>query len=187
VAQVIVSAEEKEMVARAQRGDLEAWEEIYKKYGPSVYKLIVYMVANISIAEDLTQEVFLRAFKGIMRFRCDSSLATWLRRIAVNKVLDHRREPKPPSCDLSEILEQSSDDGHHAKSIELKQDLPRLAKAICSLPEAEQTVITMHGLYGWSYEELADLRGVAPGTVRKQYHDAILKLRKELAPWPAHR
>jgi RNA polymerase sigma-70 factor (ECF subfamily) len=175
------SAEEMEMVARAQRGDSEVWDKIYDKHHSHVYQVVLRMVKTTSLAEDLTQEVFKRAWTYITGFRYDCSLASWLHGIAVNIALTHLQKPKHPTFDISPILEQFSDNGDEAKSIEFMQNIPRLEKAIRSLPDAQRIAFVLCDIHNWLDTDVANLLHVTPGTVRTNLCVARETLRKEVA------
>jgi RNA polymerase sigma-70 factor (ECF subfamily) len=184
---------EKELVRRAQQDDQEAWEEIYRMHGPYLYKLILWTVTQIPLAEDLTQDVFVRAWKSIGGFRGESRLRSWLCTIAVNAMKSHFQKAKRVPIDQSTNQEEITDDRGQAESIEqsiiARQGMARrqsaLQKAIRSLTYSERIAFTLHHLNKLSYEEAAVLRDVTPVTIRVQCFRAIIKIRKELARWPA--
>ena len=185
VVPVILSIDEKEIVARAQRGDMESLGAIYTLHKGQVNGVILRIVANPSIAEDLTQEVFVRVLNSISRFHHESALGTWLHEIAVNVALTYRDRSTRVPIDSSVDIEGFSDCGRQARHLEVLDEVSHLENAIASLPEAERTSIILHYKYGYSYAEVAERRGVTPGAVGSACFRGTEKLLKEREQWYA--
>ena len=167
-------------VAEAQRGDVAAFEELYRLHCGRVYTLCLRLAAEATLAEELTQDVFVRLWEKLTTFRGESAFATWLHRLAVNVSLDHlraqrrRRERIDPQGDLRslEVADASPPPG-------LRIDLE---KAVARLPEGARIVFVLHDIEGYRHEEIAQLTGMAEGTARSQLHRARRRLREVLAP-----
>ncbi|MDX1674540.1 MAG: sigma-70 family RNA polymerase sigma factor, partial [Longimicrobiales bacterium] len=144
-------------VGRAQQGDAAAFDALYEAHVDRVFGLCLRMTADERSAEELTQDVFVKAWRRIGTFRGESAFATWLYRVTVNTVLDHRKARNRRPAQLSAVPEA-------AYSVGTGEDPGarlRLERAIASLPERARMAIVLHGVEGYSYEEVAELMGVA--------------------------
>jgi RNA polymerase sigma-70 factor (ECF subfamily) len=165
------------LVQRASKGDVRAFERLYREHVGRVYGLCLRMTRDPAMAEDCTQEAFINAWKALARFETRSSLATWLHRIAVNVALAKRRK-------ASVVLESTSDDdGEVIESdwtLETPLEVNEIEAAIERLPEGARDVLILHALYGYSHLETAEMLGVAEGTCKAQLHRARSLLRDKL-------
>ena len=165
------------LVERASKGDVRAFERLYREHVGRVYGLCLRMTRDPAMAEDCTQEAFINAWKALARFETRSSLATWLHRIAVNVALAKRRK-------ASVVLESTSDDdGEVIESdwtLETPLEVNEIEAAIERLPEGARDVLVLHALYGYSHLETAEMLGVAEGTCKAQLHRARSLLRDKL-------
>jgi RNA polymerase sigma-70 factor (ECF subfamily) len=167
-----------EEVARAQAGDLAAFESIYRRQVGLVYAICLRMSADPARAEDLTQESFIRAWEKLDSFRGESPFAAWLRRLTVNVVLARHR-----SSARRRSRERQTDE------VARFPELPRAAQAgsgidletaISRLPDGARKVFVLHDVEGYRHDEIARLLGVAPGTSKTQLHRARKLLREAL-------
>jgi RNA polymerase sigma-70 factor, ECF subfamily len=163
------------LVRRVQDGDADAFEHLYRHNVDRVYAVCLRMVADVSLAEELTQDVFVRAWEAIGTFRGESAFSTWLHRLAVNVVLGRMRSLKRedrwllPEADGAEF-------GVQAAGAEpgLRLDLEA---AIAKLPPGARQVFVLHDMEGYKHEEIARLTGTAVGTMKAQLHRARKLLR----------
>jgi RNA polymerase sigma-70 factor (ECF subfamily) len=165
------------LVARCQRGDLGAFEELYKAHAPRLYSLACRMVGNASDAEDLLQEIFLAAHRKLDTFRGESALGTWLYRLAANQCLDFLRSRAARTSQLTDALddERVSDAGSGlADRTVTKMDLER---ALAQLPDGCRAAFVLHDVEGLEHREIAEALGIAEGTSKSQVHKARLRLR----------
>jgi RNA polymerase sigma-70 factor, ECF subfamily len=171
-----------QLAQRAAQGDLEAFEELYKRHFRRVYALCFRMVGNVAEAEDLTQEVFTQVFNKISTFRGESLFTTWLHRLTVNLVLMHFRKS-------SVRHEQTTEEGETPVQIVLGTSNPNsmpivdriaLEKAISKLPPGYRTIFVLYDVEGYDHEEIASMLGISSGTSKSQLHKARLKLREIL-------
>jgi len=165
-------------VVRAQAGDLEAFESIYRRHAGRIYAICLRMCADAARAEDLTQETFLRAWEKLGSFRGESPFAAWLRRLTVNVVLAERR-----SAGRRRSRETGTDDVERFPWA--PQPAPAgagmdLETAISRLPVGARRVFVLHDVEGYRHEEIAGLLGVAEGTSKTQLHRARKLLREAL-------
>ena len=167
------------LVERCRRGDLGAFEEVYRTHSGRLYGLVLRMVGNPSDAEDLLQEIFLSAHRKLEGFRGDSALGTWLYRLATNHCLDHLRSRASRTGQLTDALDEDAglpDIGSRtiAEQTVAKMDLER---AVAQLPEGCRAAFVLHDVQGLEHREVAEALGIAEGTSKSQVHKARLRLR----------
>ena len=167
--------------ARAASGDRQAFERLYRKHVDRVFSLCARMVADRTRAEELTQDVFVRAWEKLKLFRGDSSFATWLHRLAVNVVLNDRKtEGRRRSRFEEEDEEQGMDRFVGVVGMLAPGDMLDLEEAITRLPPGARRVFTLHDVEGYKHEEIAEMLGVTTGATKAQLHRARLLLRERL-------
>ena len=171
-----------ELAQASARGDMQAFETVYRRHHRRVYSLCLRMVANATEAEDLTQEVFIQLFRKIGSFRGESAFTTWLHRLAVNQVLMHFRKK-------SVKLERTTEEGETPVQIVHGSENPNkmpvldrisLDRAIAKLPPGYRSVFVLHDVEGHEHDDIARMLGVAVGTSKSQLHKARMKLRRLL-------
>ena len=148
-----------------------------------VYALCARMVVDRTRAEELTQDVFVRAWEKLKLFRGDSSFATWLHRLAVNVVLNERKtEGRRRTRFEEEDDEQGMDKFTGVVGMPLPPgDLLDLEEAITRLPPGARRVFTLHDVEGYKHEEIAEMLGVTTGATKAQLHRARMLLRERLS------
>jgi RNA polymerase sigma-70 factor (ECF subfamily) len=166
------------LVGRAQRGDVAAFEELYRSNVGRTYALCLRMTRDPHQAEELTQESYLRAWQKLGGFRGDSAFATWLHRVAVNVVLSHRRshlrrDERTTDNGEPAVLELPTSDDPTGTVVDLE-------RAIARLPERARTVFVLHDVEGYRHDEIAELAGMAVGTSKAQLSRARRLLREAL-------
>lgn len=165
-------------VRRAQAGDPSAFDALYAAHVDRVFALCLRMSADERRAEELTQDVFVKAWRRIGSFRGESAFGTWLHRVAVNTVLDDRkvrgRRPEQLSAFPEDVFRPDVGTGTDPTG---RMELER---AIASLPDRARTAVVLHGIEGYSYEEVAELMDVAVGTVKSHIHRARSLLTERL-------
>jgi RNA polymerase sigma-70 factor, ECF subfamily len=178
-------ATEAQLIARAQRGEEEAFAALFETHKRRVYSLCLRMTGNTAEAEDLTQEAFLQLFRKISTFRGESAFSTWLHRLAVNVVLMHLRKKGLQQVSLDEMdtsqdepvkRDYGSDDRRLTGSI----DRIGLQKAIADLPPGYRTVFVLHDVEGYEHNEIAEIMDCSVGNSKSQLHKARMKLRERL-------
>jgi RNA polymerase sigma-70 factor (ECF subfamily) len=168
--------------ALAASGDRAAFERLYRKHVNRVFSLCARMVADRTRAEELTQDVFVRAWEKLHLFRGDSSFATWLHRLAVNVVLNDRKSEGRRRTRFEEEDEEQGMDGFvGVVGMPLAPgDLLDLEKAITRLPPGARRVFMLHDVEGYKHEEIAEMLGVTTGATKAQLHRARMLLREAL-------
>lgn len=167
------------LVERACAGDESAFEALYRGNVGRVYGLCLRMLGEQPAAEELTQDVFVRAWEKLSLFRGDSAFSTWLHRLAVNVVLQHlrsrkRREARVRLTDDVTRLAGST----RPAQVGHRMDLER---ALDTLPAGARTVFVLHDIEGYKHAEIAHMTGTAVGTSKAQLHRARKLLREVLA------
>jgi RNA polymerase sigma-70 factor (ECF subfamily) len=171
---------ERQRVKEAQEGNVAAYEELYRDNVGRVYGLCLRLAGNATLAEELTQDVFVRAWQKIGAFRGDSAFSTWLYPIAVNTALSERRSRARRT---SRFL--ATDDLEAFEKPERKpQATPALGldieRALDELPEGARAIFVLHDIEGFKHEEIAERTGIATGTSKAQLHRARKLLREAL-------
>lgn len=173
--------EEEEWIRRAQKGDVAAFEPLYRAHVGRVHALCLRMLADRSAAEELTQDTFVRAWERIGSYRAEASFGTWVYRIGVNQVLSALRAQKRWSDKLrdfaSSVVPTTSATQAPAASGELD-----LERAVRSLPERARLVFLLHDVEGYKHAEIAEMMGLTTGTTKTHLHNARQKLRGALEP-----
>lgn len=173
--------EERELIARAAAGDAIAERALYDTHVDRVYRLAFRLAGSDDLAQDFTQDAFIRAFERLKEFRGDSSFGTWMHTITVSVSLNGLRKVKRLRTREVEMDEGLAVAGGRR---EAEPDLKvRMRQAIDSLPEGYRTVFVMHDVEGYTHEEIATALGVQAGTSKAQLFRARAKLRDMLAPF----
>jgi RNA polymerase sigma-70 factor (ECF subfamily) len=164
------------------RGDDAAFEELVRRYYNDVYRLCAYFVRDREEAWDLAQDTFVKAHKGIRKFRGDASFKTWLFRIASNRSKDHLKKRRLPTTPLEDwhgdrIGNEAAGPEEMARGAELGEALER---ALENLSPKHRLAITLREFEGLSYEEMAETMNCRIGTVMSRLHHARRRLREEL-------
>ena len=168
-------------VALAARGDRRAFERVYRTHVNRVFAVCARMVADRALAEELTQDVFVRAWSKLGLYRGESAFTTWLHRLAVNVVLNARKsEGRNRSRFGSEPDEVDSLPHARASGWTPGMSLD-LEMAINKLPKGARRVFTLHDVEGYKHEEIAEMLGVTAGGSKAQLHRARMLLREVLS------
>jgi RNA polymerase sigma-70 factor (ECF subfamily) len=173
-------AVEKRLVRDAQNGDLLAFERLYRENERKVFALCLRMSCDAALAEELTQEVFVRAWRKLGTFRGESAFSSWLYPMAVNVALTERRsrrrrEARIVATDDPVRLEPSPRSPAPERGFDLE-------RALGALPPGARAVFVLHDVEGRTHQEVATLLDLAPGTSKAQLHRARRLLRKVLEP-----
>ena len=176
--QQTVGAEGPNDVARAAAGDRRAFERLYREHVDRVYSLCVRMCGDRAAAEELVQDVFVRAWEKLTLFRGDSSFGTWLHRLAVNVVLNARKGDGRRQSRIDDSVEDMETLPHASDHIGERMDLQ---DAIALLPPGARKVFVLHDVQGYRHEDIAELLGVTTGGSKAQLHRARLLLREALS------
>jgi RNA polymerase sigma-70 factor (ECF subfamily) len=172
---------EASLLARAQAGDVGAFERLSGAYADRVFMLLLRLLGDRGEAEDVTQEVMLRAWQAITRFRGQSSYFTWLYRIAVNeanRALERRsRRPAGVAIGADELqlpAPAALDPSHQAENSELRRALGR---ALAELPPPLRTALVLRDVEGLTTQEAAEIAGIGQAAFKSRLHQARLRVR----------
>ena len=192
---------ESELIGRAQSGDAEAFSTLARAYERRIYVLALHHARNAADAEDLSQEVWLKAFRAIKSFRGESSFYTWLRQIMINTFLNERRTPRYGGAQVVELdaWEASRRDAVHSSSsntsnngslhtrargleetVEQQFLVTRVLQALGDLTAQQRLIFLLKHHEGMTYEEISESLGCSTGTTKKALFRAVLKLREQL-------
>ncbi|WP_025413345.1 RNA polymerase sigma factor [Gemmatirosa kalamazoonensis] len=166
--------------ALAAGGDRRAFERLYRAHVGRVYALCARMAADRALAEELTQDVFVRVWEKLASFRGESSFGTWIHRVAVNVVLNRLQAEKRDR--KRSASSDDEDDGIAALPARptAPGDRMDLERAIAALPPGARRVFVLHDVEGFRHEEIAEQLGITSGGSKAQLHRARLLLREAL-------
>ena len=172
-------SEEWTLVSRAREGDLAAFEALYRKHVRRVYALCLRLSGNAALAEELTQEAFVRAWKKLAQFRGESAFSTWLHPLVVNVALAERRSRRSREAHTF-LTDDIAVYDRAALAIDPGERLD-VEQAVASLPAGARAVFVLHDVEGYRHDEIAEMTGVTVGTSKAQLHRARQLLRERLA------
>jgi RNA polymerase sigma-70 factor (ECF subfamily) len=185
--------EEMELVKRARRGDLGAYDELVLRYQERIYATVYHMTANHEDAGDIAQEAFIKAFHALKSFKGGSSFYTWVYRIAVNKTINFLKQRKNKAQlsldDLDFNAEHDPDlvalisDKTPRREVNLAELQEKLNVAMQKLSEPHRLVVTLHDVQGLSHEEIAEIMECNIGTVRSRLFYARQQLQAHLSDY----
>lgn len=186
-------AAEEELLRRSREGDLEAYDEMVRRYQERIYATIYHMTSNHEDANDLAQETFIKAFHALKSFKGGSSFYTWLYRIAVNKTINFLKQRKNKAQmsldDLDFHAEHDPDlvalisDKTPRREATLTELQEKLNEAMQKLSESHRLVVTLHDVQGLSHEEIAKIMDCNIGTVRSRLFYARQQLQAYLSDY----
>lgn len=171
----LLSEEERQLVTSCQRGDRAAMQVFYQRYVRRVRMLVARIVGPADV-DELTQEVFLKALRGIAGFRGESQLGTWMYRLAVNAALSYatrdqaRQRRQAGEAALAMVPAEGVREADPMLSA-------RLVRAMAELPAGYRAVLVLHDIEGLQHEEIAQILGVQIGTSKSQLHKARARMR----------
>jgi RNA polymerase sigma-70 factor, ECF subfamily len=179
------NSQERELVVLAQLGDRAAQKSIYKLYRERVHNMVFYSLGDTVFVEDVSQAIFLKIFRALPGFRFESSLATWIYRIALNECLNQNRRTGAQYVPLDAILGSGEEidanllpDVEHERS--QRQEI--VQQAVLELSPKLRTVVVLKYIEGLSYEEIAQILNCSTGTVASRLSRALSGLEARLRP-----
>jgi RNA polymerase sigma-70 factor (ECF subfamily) len=175
---------EPETIARAQGGDLEAFESLVRAYQADVWRFAYHLTRNRSTADDVTQEAFLHAFRALRQYRGSSKFTSWLLRITRNCAIDAYRRTRREavlSDDMDSSEERPSPSGGGPAAAAAAEDRIRIAQAVRGLPMDLREPFVVIEVLGFNYHEASAILGVKIGTVKSRMHRARASLMEALS------
>ncbi|HXW03740.1 MAG TPA: sigma-70 family RNA polymerase sigma factor [Vicinamibacterales bacterium] len=180
-------AVDSDLISRAARGDATAFQALVERHRAMVYRVAYQFAGNHHDAEDIAQDVFLKVYRSLDRFRQDAQLTSWLYRIVMNACIDHRRRSQPA------VAVPFGDDAE-LRVLNMPEDAPGpeqrayagelgavLQAAVARLPQGQRLIFVMRHHQGLKLGEIAEALGLAEGTVKRQLHSAVHRLRHVLS------
>jgi RNA polymerase sigma-70 factor, ECF subfamily len=175
--------DEAALIKQAANGDSEAFGVLYVRYMDPIYRYIYFRIGDEVEAEDITEEVFIRAWEALPKYtHGEYPFTSWLYRIARNRIIDHHRKRKPQDLPDLELHHAGVTQSSEEKLVQ-KMDSAHLAEAIQLLEEEEQHVIILRFIEGLSHREVAAVIGKSEGASRIIQHRALAALQKALKQW----
>jgi RNA polymerase sigma-70 factor, ECF subfamily len=178
-------AAERKLIRRAQRGDEAAFEQLFETHKRRVYAVCLRATRSTADAEDLTQDAFLKVFKGIGGFRGESTFSTWLHRLVMNEVLMHLRKRRLTQLSIDEEftnvegelvkMEHGKVDGRLSGCV----DRITLSRALARLPSGYRTAFLLYDVEGYKHNEIARMMNWSVGNSKSQ----LFKARRKLRAW----
>ena len=180
--------EEKDLVRLSKEGNEEAFASLVKKYKTRVFDLAWSLTRDRETADDLAQEVFIKAYFALPKFQFKSEFGTWLYRITVNHVKDYLRKKSKMSKMLFEKMKeiplvQENEITKKEKEQISEQRRKFVHQCLQTIPEKYQVILSLRDIQGFSYEEITKILKISPGTVDSRLHRARKVLRKKIAPF----
>ncbi|WFB35143.1 sigma-70 family RNA polymerase sigma factor [Kiritimatiellota bacterium B12222] len=182
---------DEQWLQKARQGDLAAFDYLMAKYQSRIYALLYNMTSNKEDAEDLLQDVFLKAYKALPKFKGNSSFYTWIYRIGVNTAINYvKKRKRRRGLSLDDIdmgierdpaLVQLSSQESPDRSLGLKELQKKLNAALQTLSEKHRMVVVLHDIQGLPHHEIGEIIGVSSGTVRSRLFYARKQLQAQLS------
>ena len=181
---VIEPEDDATLVTACLAGNREAFDVIVERHRRAVYQVCYRFVNNHEDASDLSQETFVRAWKGLKNFKGESALATWLYRIAVNVCLNRVSVKKPEiePLETDRFIDTRTEDPRAGLLREERADAVR--RAIATLPEKQRATLILRTYHDLSHQEIADILGSSVGAVKANFFHALANLKKRLRSEP---
>jgi RNA polymerase sigma factor (sigma-70 family) len=190
---VLQQGEERKLVARAQAGDFDAYDDLVRRYQERIYATIYHMTANHEDANDLAQDTFIKAHRALKSFKGDSSFFTWVYRIAVNKTINFLKQRKKrvqmSLNDLDWNAEHDPDlvalisEKTPRRDLNLAELQQKLNEAMQKLSDVHRLVVTLHDVQGLSHDEISKIMDCNTGTVRSRLFYARQQLQAYLSDY----
>jgi RNA polymerase sigma factor (sigma-70 family) len=166
-----------DLVEKCKQGNSISFKELYIKYSKAMFNTSLRIVNDVVEAEDLVQESFLQAFKNIEAFNYQSTFGAWIKRIIINKSINHLRDKKLKLVDINQVNESDLENEEDIlDDTELKCKVDEIKRAVGMLPDGYRTVFTLCAFEGYDYEEISTILKISESTVRTQYYRAKKQL-----------
>jgi RNA polymerase sigma-70 factor, ECF subfamily len=169
---------ERRVLRGLREGRREAYEDVINAHYASIYRLLLFLTRNASLAEDMTQEVFASAWAALDGFRGEANIKTWLRRIAYNLFVDNqRRQRREETAGRWRRESEVAAEADPLCRVMADEHLGRMYRAMEDLEDGERTVLLLHYLDGLTYRQMARILGQPAGTLKWTTHQAVEELR----------
>jgi RNA polymerase sigma-70 factor (ECF subfamily) len=180
--------DEKELVQKSQKGDEDAYRVLVERYQRKVFNMAFSLTLNPDVADDLAQEVFIKAYYALPKFKHKAAFSTWLHQITVNHIRDYlRKASRMKSVSFEETMR---DVPTYADDVEIRERDEELAQrkklvheAMATLPEKYRVILSLRDIQGLQYDEISRVLDISPGTVDSRLHRARKILKKKIKPF----
>ena len=175
-----------ELISRAAAGDAAAFQELVERHRSMVYRVAYQFAGNHHDAEDIAQDVFIKVYRSLDRFRQDAQLSSWMYRIVMNACIDHRRRQSPAGFapfgeEAEQRLQNAPEEAPGPEERAYAGELGQVLESeVGRLPHGQRIVFIMRHHQGLKLTEIAEALGLAEGTVKRQLHAAVHRLRQAL-------
>jgi RNA polymerase sigma-70 factor (ECF subfamily) len=175
---------DRDLAARCLAGDRDAFEGLYRQHVGRLYNLAWRMSGSGEDADDLVQDIFLQAYRKLGSYKGESSLGTWLYRLAVNLCLDRLRSKAGKMGKVTDSMDEDDADPVAAPGSPAELNIARmdLEKAMGTLPPSYHAAFVLHDVEGYQHDEIARMLDISEGSSKSLLHKARMKLRRALAP-----
>ena len=175
----IITPEDQLLIDRSLSGHRSAQGTIYRKYAKAMFHVAIRIVPDRATATDLTQDVFIKVFEELGRFRGESTLGAWIKRITINTCLNHLKK-------VGRLRVDELNEGVHQIAIEensMSRDInmAEIHNAIKALPDGSRTILNLYLLEGYQHKEIARILGISESTSKTQYRRGKLLLQEKLS------
>ncbi len=168
------------LVRAAQNGDVDAFEELVRRYQSSIYRVALRMLGSRADAQDAAQETFVRAWRALPRFRHDSAISTWLYQIVTRRALDKIASRRTTGT-LDELELEAGPDP--AQAAEHHERLRAVTRAIANLPPEQRAALVLREFEGLSYQDVAQVLGASVPAIKTRIHRARLTVIQQTSSW----
>lgn len=164
------------LIEECRKGNSRAQFRLYNQYAKAMYNIAYRMLNNREDAEDILQETFVDCFRNINSFRFESTFGAWLKRILINKCINHLQKKRIDltlTDELPNIVYEEED--------ETVYDISKITRGIEMLPDGYRVILSLYLLEGYDHSEIAQILGISESTSKSQYSRAKEKLRSQLS------
>lgn len=167
------------LVYRCQRGDREAFRQLYNEYSKAMYNVCLRMMNNTHDAEDMLQEAFILVFKNMESYRGEATLGAWIKRIVINKCLNQLKKSRPHFIQVDDMELKNEETTVNEEEFILSVN--SIKEAIQKLPDGYRVVLSLYLFENYSHGEIAEKLGISQSTAKTQYMRAKQKIRELIA------
>lgn len=166
----------KDFVEKSKLGDRQAQYKLYSLYVNGMFNVCIRMVKSKEDAEDILQDSFIEAFKNLNSFRYESTFGSWLKRIVINKSINHLKLKRIPLVAVDDFQNNTPEPEEDTDITEEHLNVDAIIAAIKQLPVGYQTIINLYLIEGYDHVEIGEILGITSSTSKSQYHRAKKKL-----------
>ena len=167
----------KELIERCLEGDRKAHYSLYKLYSKSMYNVGYRIVNEQDEAEDVLQESFISAFRNLKNYRGDSTFGAWLKRIVINKAINHIKKRRMVPLNEQMDIEDETEEIHFD---EFPYSIDQVRAAIVKLPDGYRSVLSLYLIEGYDHQEISEILGITESTSKSQFNRSKKKIREIL-------